>query len=74
MAVSNRIKRNISLALTIMGCGIIIARLIDPVMSRSITGKNLFEIFGATVITYCAFINFRNYRKRVKEGLMFGKK
>ena len=72
MAVSNRIKRNISFALTIVGCSIILARIIDPIMNQSITGRGWFEIFGAIVITWCAFDNFNIYRKRVKDGIMFG--
>lgn len=72
MAVSNRIKRNISFALTIVGCSIILARIIDPIMNQSITGRDWFEIFGAIVITWCAFDNFNIYRKRAKDGIMFG--
>lgn len=72
MAVSNRIKRNISFALTIVGCSIILARIIDPIMNQSITGRDWFEIFGAIVITWCSFYNFNIYRKRVKDGIMFG--
>lgn len=72
MAVSNRIKRNISFALTIVGCFIILACIIEPIMSQAITDWNWFEIFGALVITYCAFDNFNIYRKRVKDGIMFG--
>lgn len=72
MAISNRIKRNISFALTLVGCSIILARIIDPIMNQDITGWNWFEIFGAIVITYCAFDNFNIYRKRVKAGIKFG--
>ena len=72
MAVSNRIKRNISFALTIVGGFIILARIIEPIMSQAITDWNWFEIFGALVITYCAFDNLNIYRKRVKDGIMFG--
>lgn len=67
MAVSNRIKRNIFFALTIVGCFIILARIINPIMSHTITGWNWFEIFGAIVITYCVFDKFNMYRKRVKD-------
>ena len=72
MAVSNRIKRNISFALTIVGCFIILARIIETIMNQTITGWIWFEIFGALVITYCAFDNFNIYRIRVKDGIMFG--
>ncbi len=74
MAASNRVKRNISFALTVLGCIIIIARIIDPIMSHMITGWNLFEILGATVITYCMFNNFNIYRKRVNDSIMFGRR
>lgn len=74
MAISNRVKRNISLTLTVMGCGIILARIIDPIMSHAITGKNWFEIFGAIVITFCAFNSYCTYRKRVKDGILFGRR
>lgn len=72
MTVSNRIKRNISFVLTIIGCSIILARIIGPIMNQSISGRNWFEIFGAIVITWCAFSNFSIYRKRVKDGIIFG--
>lgn len=73
MAVSNRTKRNISLVLTVLGAGSILARIIDPIMNRTLTGWNVFEIFSAIVITCCAFNLFNIYRKRVSEGIMFGK-
>lgn len=72
MAISNRVKRNISLTLTIMGCFIVLVRIIDPILSRTITGKNCFEIFGAIVITWCAFDNFKIYHRRVRNGILFG--
>ncbi len=72
MKVSNRVKRNISFVLTIIGCAIIVARIVEPIMSKSITGQNWFEIIGAIVITYCAFDNFNIYRKRVRDGIIFG--
>lgn len=70
MAVSNRIKRNISFALTIVGCLIIIARIIDPIMNHAITGKDWLKILGAIAITYCAYDNFKIYHKRVKDGII----
>ncbi len=50
MAVNNRIKRNISFALTIVGCFIILARIIEPIMSQAITDWNWFEIFDAAYL------------------------
>ncbi len=73
MAVSNRIKRNIHFGLTILGCVILVVRILDPIIERgSIDGNGWFEIFGACVITYLAYDNFKIYRKRVRNGIMFG--
>lgn len=74
MAVSNRVKRNIWLTFTVMGCLIVVSRILDPVMSGAIAGHDWFDIFGAVVITLCAFVNFKIYRNMVKDGIMFGRR
>lgn len=73
MAASNRVKRNIWLALTVGGCLVVASRIIDPIMCGTITGKDWTGIFGAVIITFCAFGNFRICRKRVKEGITQGR-
>ena len=73
MAVSNRIKRNISFLLTLLGCVIIISWIVTPILARSIDAKGWFEIFGACVITYNTYSSFATYNKRVKAGIEYGK-
>lgn len=70
MDVSNRVKRNIWLTLTILGALVIVSRILGPVMSGAMTGHDLFGIFGAIVITVCSFAKFRIYRRQVKDGIM----
>lgn len=41
MAVSNRIKRNISFLLTLLGCVIIISWIVTPILARSIDAKGM---------------------------------
>lgn len=72
MAISNRVKRNISFCLTILGCIIIIARVAGPVLRGHIDARGWFDIFGACVITYLAFDNFRIYSRRVKKNIRSG--
>ena len=72
MVMSNRVKRNISVPLTLLGCIIISARVIDPIMSGSIDGRGWFDIFGAVVITCLAYDNFKMYRDRVRNGIKSG--
>ena len=74
MKISNRVKRNISCALTILGCVIIVAQTVTPIMNKAMTRQDWLNIIGALVITYCAFDNFKIYRKRVREGIIFGSK
>lgn len=72
MAISNRVKRNISFCLTILGCVIIIARVLGPILTGHIDARGCFDIFGACVITYLAFDNFRIYSRRVKKNIRSG--
>lgn len=72
MAISNRVKRNISFCLTLLGCVIVLARVIGPVMAGCIDVRGWFDIFGACVITYLAFDNFRIYSRRVKKNIRSG--
>ena len=72
MAISNKVKRNLALGLVVLGCGIVVARIVDPIMSGSIDGWGWFDIFGACVVTLVAYSTFRRYNDRVKRGIKFG--
>lgn len=72
MAVSNRVKRNISFVLTIIGCMIVAARVLDSVLNGNIDTKGWVDIIGACIITFCAYDNFSVYNKRVRKGIKFG--
>lgn len=73
MKISNRVKRNISLTLVIVGCAIFIARLIQVIETPS-SGRAWFELFSICVLTYICFDSFSIYRRRVKRGILFGDK
>lgn len=72
MAISNKAKRNIALGLVILGCAIIIARIVDPIMSGSIDGWGWLDIISSCVVTLAAYSLFRRYNDRVKRGIRFG--
>ena len=71
MKLSNRVKRNISFTLMLLGVAIIIARAWDIVMEPS-SGKAWFNLFSITVLTYICFDRFSELQKRVKKGIIFG--
>lgn len=71
MKISNRVKRNISFTLTIVGVACIASRARDVAMSPS-SGMAWFEFCGMMVITWCCYDNFRIYRRRVRKGILFG--
>lgn len=71
MMVSNRVKRNISGTLLIVGILCIIARIWDVAVSPK-SGQAWFDLFGIIVLTYLCFDNFCIYRRRVKKGIKFG--
>lgn len=69
--VSNRVKRNISGTLCIMGVVCIISRIWDVCITPK-SGQAWFDLFGIIVLTYLCFDNFQIYRRRVKKGIKFG--
>lgn len=71
MKLSNRVKRNISFTLMLLGVAIIIARIWYVVMDPS-SGKAWFNLFGIIVLTYICFDRFRELQKRVHKGILFG--
>lgn len=66
MKISDRVKRNIFLYLTMMGCGITAARITDPVMRGAINAREWFDIAGAVVLTFLAWKSFRSYNVKVR--------
>ena len=70
MRVSNRVKRNVSFTLLIVGILCIIARawtvVIDP---SSICAW--FELVGIILLTYICFDRFMILRRRVRLGKLF---
>lgn len=70
MKVSNRVKRNLSFSLFIVGIFCIIARAWEVVLTPS-SGKAWFELCGIILLTYICFDNFRILQKRVKAGILF---
>lgn len=71
MKVSNRVKRNISLTLTIVGLLCTAARA-NGVAQDMASVKAWFELAGIVVMTFLCYDNFRLYRRRVRKGILFG--
>lgn len=66
--ISNRVKRNIWGAMTVVGIGIITGKAIDVA-----TGGEWWHLLSAIVIFATSARIFISYRKAVKEGNLFGK-
>lgn len=73
MKISNRVKRDISFTLMLVGIVSCIARLWYVVMTPS-SGKAWFELIGMAILTYPCLDDYLTYRRRVKDGIMFGSK
>lgn len=73
MKISNRVKRNIQMILTIVGLGCTAARIWDVVVGPS-SRHAWFELVGIVVITYLCFDSYLIYRRRVKNGIEYGSK
>ncbi|MBO4945628.1 MAG: hypothetical protein J6C91_10305 [Muribaculaceae bacterium] len=71
MKISNRVKRNISLTLTVVGIICIISRIWDVAIAPA-SGQAWFDLFSILVLTYICFDNYMIYRRRVKKGIIFG--
>ena len=71
MQVSNRVKRNISFTLLVVGLLCVAARIWDVAIATS-SGRAWFNLFSIVVLTYICFDNFLIYRRRVKKGIKFG--
>lgn len=71
MKISNRVKRNISLTLLVIGLICIASRIWDVALAPS-SGRAWFNLFSIVVLTYICFDNFLIYRRRVKKGIKFG--
>lgn len=71
MQISNRVKRNTSLTLSIVGLVCIVSRVWDVTIAPS-SGKAWFDLFGILLLTYLCFDNYIIYRRRVKQGINYG--
>ena len=74
MKISNRVKRNISFTLFVVGLFCMAARSVE-VLQNPASAKALFEFASIAFLTWCiCFDNFLSYRRRVKNGILFGSK
>lgn len=71
MKISNRVRRNISFTLLLVGIACMIARGWQLAMDPA-SGRAWFNLFSMTVITYICFSRFRELSRRVKAGIVFG--
>ena len=71
MKVSNRVKRNISLTLLVIGIVCILARAWEVLMAPS-SGQAWFDLIGILIITFLCLDNYLIYNRRVKRGINFG--
>lgn len=71
--ISNRVKRNIYAALLVVGGGCMIVRGWEVAMNPT-SGSAWFELSGITLLTYLCFDSYMVYRRRVKNGILFGRR
>ena len=69
--ISNRVKRNASATLLVVGILCTMARVWGVIVTPK-SGYAWFELFGIMVLTYLCFDNYCIYRRRVKNGIKFG--
>lgn len=69
--ISNKVKRNISGTLLIIGLACVIARSWYLAMNPT-SGYYWFETAGMALLTYLCLDNYLIYRRRVKKGIKFG--
>lgn len=68
MHIGNKAKRNIYLALTILGCLMIALIIFDTlVYGDGFERKDWIHLTGNIVFTLLWFDSYRNYRKRIDE-------
>ena len=70
MRVSNRVKRNVSFTLLIVGVLCIIARAWTVAVDPS-SGSAWFDLVGIILLTYICFDRFMIFRRRVRHGNLF---
>lgn len=74
MKICNRVKRNTFLILCVVGLFCMAARSVD-VLQNPDSIMAWFELAGIIFLTWCiCFDNFLIYRRRVKNGILFGSK
>lgn len=73
MIISNRVKRNISFTLMLVGVACIIARTVG-VITDPHSGKAWLGLCAMLLLTYCCFDSFLIYRRRIKDNILFGSK
>ncbi len=69
--ISNRVKRNISLTLFIVGIACTVFRVWDVVLTSS-SGRAWLNLFGIVLPTLFCFDNYLTFRRRVRSGIRFG--
>ncbi len=73
MKISNRVKRNISFVLLLIGIACTVARIWTVVVTPT-SGQAWFELFGIVVITYLCLDRFLELQDRLKRGIKSGTK
>lgn len=68
MRVSNRLRRNISFMLLVVGIVCIVARAWNVVINPH-SGRAWFEFIAIVILTYLCFDRFRELRRRVSEDV-----
>ncbi len=71
MRISNRVRRNISFGLLMVGVACVIARAWDVAREPS-SGHAWFELCGIIIITYICLGRFRVLQHRVRRGITYG--
>lgn len=71
MKISNKVKKNISLALIIAGVIICVGCSLNIIMDYS-SFNDFMQLCSAIGFTLIAYAYFSVYRERIKNGILFG--
>lgn len=69
--ISNRVKRNISLTLFIVGIACTASRVWEVALTPS-SGRAWLGLLGIVLPTFICFDNYLTFRRRVRSGIRFG--
>lgn len=70
--ISNKVKANISLTLAVLSVMLLAKNILDTVLSGAFTAMNVCVVLVSLVCCAVMFYKYTVFRKRVKNGIIYG--